>query len=431
MCPRKLAVVLASCLALVPFARAEDQPKEQRLPWNPFEHCQKGEWVAGISKNTAMGMGPTTSVVTYTVDKVEGDTVTVTRSNKVVSSAKAEVTEPDKTFTFSTKEAPTPLHFLGMDDDRMLKTASASPIKETAETKKLGQHELACSRLEWTMEVKQGPPIKGTFVLLLSKDVKANGLVTSKTDVRDPDGNPFVQTDFELGGYGSEPGKAIWGKLPDDLVKQAKAPHKEAPRLPWNPYETAKKGDWVTGIEKLAMQGMGESLSVTTFTVQEVDGDKVTVARTTKAATKGKDGMSLNDETDKAAFSTKEAPAVRHYVWADKDALLKDGKFPHPNVSDEKKKLGDRELACSKVEAAIEVKQPSSGDAKLELVLLISKDVPGGGLVSERIDAKDEKGKMLVHDVWEVGGWGSEGKTAWGKTPEELLKEAAAGHKGK
>jgi len=149
----------------------------------------------------------------------------------------------------------------------------------------------------------------------------------------------------------------------------------------------AQKGEWVSGISMDGAMGMGPTTAVVTYTIEKVEGDTVTVTRSSKVAEAGK-GAAVTDSDKTLVFSTREAPTLFHYMGADGD-----------------------------LEVPFEVKQPAPGpgDMKLEVAFLVAKDVKASGIVSLRIDTKDDKGKVMIHDVWEVAGWGFRGEDRVGE----------------
>src|SRR5580658_4830972 len=94
---KKLALALA-VVVLAPLAARADDTK---LPFNPYEKCEKGDWVVLTGTLRAKGSAEKTACAVYArVLKVEGDDVLVHEQAQVGAIEKSSK-------TFSKKEAPT------------------------------------------------------------------------------------------------------------------------------------------------------------------------------------------------------------------------------------------------------------------------------------------------------------------------------------
>src|SRR5689334_4017222 len=98
------------------------------------------------------------------------------------------------------------------------------------------------------------------------------------------------------------------------------------PKLPFNPFEKAQKGDWCVLTGTFRREGASEpKVSASTYArVMKVDGDKVTVAEAAQVGAV---------ENASKTFSTKNAPTVIEFFD------LKEGKIEGFKVEDDKRKV--------------------------------------------------------------------------------------------
>lgn len=205
------------------------------------------------------------------------------------------------------------------------------------------------------------------------------------------------------------------------LAAAARADEK-APTLPLNPFAKAKKGDWVAANVRRDMK-RGNVTSTThdyvTFKVTSVKDGKVTV----EIDAVSRREMGAQDANPSATFSAKEKdlPPLAEYLrllyYFEKTAATLD---PGVKVEDAKRTATGKEFAGKKLawtgaggEAANLKRRGSlwvSSATKLGLVAMVA--------VRGNDDVTEELGMRIV-------GFGSEGKTEWGKTMDDARKDEA------
>jgi len=387
------AAVLLAPLA----ARAEDQ----KLPFNPYEKAQKGDWciLTGTFKREGAGEGKMSCANFARVTNVEGDKVSVEEQSQVGAIEKAAK-------TFSTKETPTIASYFD------LKGGTVENVAVADDKRKICDKDLACKKLTFSwkhdgandeISAWLSPEVKcGLAAFTLKGSIKGKDKVELETQIK-----------MECAGCGNGDKKDM-GDAPDDLLDpDMLAAPEEACDLPFHPLAKAKKGDWCA-IRMEANFGGQSEIAIANFEVTKVGKETIEVEMTSK-----RDGRGGGGETQKLSFDATKTPNAMVYL-----GLLIKGSTPSgdvPKVSnvkivDDKKTVGDHEFACKRMSFSF-----SEHGSNIRVKMWLSPDVKGMGLVACEIKAK-ERGADISIDI-ELGGYGDEDKTEWGKTAEQLSKK--------
>ncbi len=187
--------------------------------------------------------------------------------------------------------------------------------------------------------------------------------------------------------------------------------------LAWNPYATAKAGDWAA----YAMDDRGYASKHRDIqSVAKVDGDTATVE---EYPCTGKVG-----DTDHKTwtFSTKDAFTIEK-IFSDKENTVTVSDLA---TTEEKKTVGGREFACTKISCkASRDYAGHKGKFHFEgtLTVWLSKDVKAPGIVAYTREDVRKRGKSTggtpPHDMSrdvEVVGFGNGDKTDWGTKAKAL-----------
>jgi len=168
-------------------------------------------------------------------------------------------------------------------------------------------------------------------------------------------------------------------------------------KLPWNPFEKAATGDWETLASEVTSQkkddGKARVPERVTYEIRGADEKEVKLGLEKVPAS--------GDERISVVYSRTETPSFEKL-------LSLAGKVENVKTSEEKKKVGDRELACTRV--AFTTKAPASKH-DVSITLWLSKDVKGIGLVEEVV----EGGGATV--TYRLSGYGTKDKVEWGTKP--------------
>jgi hypothetical protein len=179
----------------------------------------------------------------------------------------------------------------------------------------------------------------------------------------------------------------------------------EAPKLPFNPWATAKVGDWSVYVTTFKGEGAPNVKPILSQIVDKVEDDKATVT----ASDTGIDGK----PTKKATVHDMKSLSFADYAPSAKNGpALKVVK-----IEDDKRTVDGKEFACTKVSAVVgthKTAAPSEKGPDLKLCFWFSKDVKGGGLVATETTIKRPNGEVVM--TMEVKGFGSKGRTEWGKS---------------
>jgi hypothetical protein len=396
---KKLVLVLV--LALVLVAHADDTT----LPFNPFEKAQKGDWCAHAGGLKADGANEKKLQLASQarVVSVEGDDVVLRES--------ANEEKPTKT-TFSTKKAPTIEQLLGLKDGKV------TDVKVTDESRKLDdKKELACKKVTFTW-TQAANKYEGT--LWLSPEVKGGGIVAlhlkghekgiGQGGAKGKDGEEHKadlliesSTKLEVTGWGNGD-KADWGESPDADSGDDDAKLK----LPLDPFANAKKGDWAAYVVEVDM-GERTEKAVMNFEVARLkknESIKLDRSITGDHNQEGDVTFALDDAIDPGQFVATIIKSPRSDMPA-----TRGGK-----VTDVKKKVGDKEFDAKQVSFAID-----DGRSKVKVKLWLSADVHATSIIAMELKV-NEGGRPMTISM-ELGGYGDDDKTTWGKPADKLGKK--------
>lgn len=178
--------------------------------------------------------------------------------------------------------------------------------------------------------------------------------------------------------------------------------------LPWNPLATAQSGEWATytgntTVKKLDAGGepLGPRLVVEVRVGDRERGNIRIDGRSLRSSDTGED-------EDRDVFSL-EPDLVALFVPFRLDKNDHSGMPEKLVVTDEKRKLGDKEVVCQKL--AFDWVHGQSKDA---VTMWICKDVKGPAIVA--LSAKGPAGAMDL----ELAGYGTAKATLFGKSVKEL-----------
>jgi hypothetical protein len=168
-------------------------------------------------------------------------------------------------------------------------------------------------------------------------------------------------------------------------------------KLPWNPWEKAATGDW----ERLESEvkapkkdeGKARVPERVTYEIRGVDEKEVKLGLAKVPAS--------DDDRLAVVYARAETPSFEKLF-----SLA--SKVENAKTSEEKKKIGDREVACTRV--AFTTKAAVTNH-EVSITLWFSKDVKGIGLVEELV----EGGGATV--TYKLSGYGSKDKVDWGTRP--------------
>jgi hypothetical protein len=395
---KKLALFLLLLASMA--ARAE----EPRLPTNPFEKAQKDDWSVHTGSLKAEGDAEKkTKLASCTrVVAVDGEKVTV--SEIATGNKKPSVR------TFSTKEAPRIDQFFGLEE------GTVSDVTAADDKRTVGQKELSCKKVSfiWTHnedrnEVKAwlSSEVKGGGVVALEikghEKGKGQGAEKGK-DGEEKKGDLVVEseTKLEVAGWGTGD-KKDWGDAPDDVLDDELLGLMEG-GLPLDPFAKAKNGDWAAYTLELDDGGSTER-GTFNFEVTKAGKKKVELERTVKGPHEG---------TGTVEFSREDAITIADYVTG----LIErpeQASVSGVRVADDKRTIDGKEFSCKRVAFTMLVQ---SSRAKIKLWL--SDEVAATGLVA--LEVKLSGGKTGAFAL-ELGGYGDDDKTLWGKTADKLGKK--------
>ncbi|MBI3725662.1 hypothetical protein HY251_17180 [bacterium] len=197
---------------------------------------------------------------------------------------------------------------------------------------------------------------------------------------------------------------------PESPPKAEEKPEQPADpkKLGTNPFAQARTGDWAAfSVLSTVTRGQGsppELVRVAQIYRVEEEGDAVHVTLEEKR------GDQLDAKSPRT-FSKKEPVEVYDYLKlvlgssAERVTILAD--------RGEKRRVGDRDLACRKVDW-------KNKDGAMAGSLWLCDEVRSTGLVALRMVVTE--GEMKAEVAIDLVGHGGKDKTAWGKTPEEALK---------
>ena len=184
--------------------------------------------------------------------------------------------------------------------------------------------------------------------------------------------------------------------------------------MPFVPYESAKEGGPVALLASSETDGHAGKMLVTSR-VSKIAGDQLTIVVAPR-----RPGVAPTPEQAKE-FPKKRVPTIEEFFELQKTRLT------DLRVSDEKKIVGGREFACSKV--AFKSKRTIELKASPNLVIVeqrtywLSAEARPNGIVAATQDTDVTGGgaaPMRSHTTFELVGLGSGDKATWGKNPDEV-----------
>lgn len=395
---KKLALALAVLVASALVARAD----EAKLPFNPYEKAQKGDWcmLTGTFKRTGAGEKKGAAQTFAKVSAVDDGQVTIREI------AKADGTDKSSR-KLSTKEAP------GVAAYFDLKEGEVTDVKVEDETRTICGKELACKKLTFTWK---HAPATDHVTAWLSQDVKAGGLAAftmkGKTEANGVELETRITLECQGWGNGD---KADAGETPDGILDPDVAGEatSEACDLPINPFTNAKKGDWTALKVEVSM---GEHHDKAVLHFEESKVTKETVHLDAGARRQGDD----KERTKAIEFDRTVTPSALDFlgvlVKGDKRSLSTNPTVTNVKVTDDKKTVGEKTFDCKKLSFTL-----AENSEKLKVKMWFSTEVKGIGVVAAEVHGSVGVGELSLE--MELGGYGDADTTIFGKTADELSKK--------
>lgn len=187
-------------------------------------------------------------------------------------------------------------------------------------------------------------------------------------------------------------------------AKRKKPQAADEPRLPSNPFEKAKEGDWCAFTGKLSL-GEQEQSTLMVWRVTSADDQKVAISMEQGLA-------SGAQETTALEFERGRPPTIRAYA-----GLTPDHRIAKVATEPASMTVGGKELACTKLTFEVSNGEDTAG----QYTLFFAPDLPPPGLVVQSVIVR--KGEKAMGDIrHELSGWGNGDTVVWGKRPEELRR---------
>lgn len=187
--------------------------------------------------------------------------------------------------------------------------------------------------------------------------------------------------------------------------QRAPAVEQGPPRLPFNPFASARVGDWQTLSIRVGHTGDPRPdmrLALRTYRVVAIDADAVTV----EAETLLPDGSRA--DPSRTRFERSRPPTVESF------ALERGPMEGYQTRSDWHDRLG-RRFDCTLFRY-----RTRSGDRVAKTALKVHPEVKGMGLVFLTVEV-DRPGQPRSWIDWELVGYGTAGRTAWGRSETEAV----------
>ena len=183
-------------------------------------------------------------------------------------------------------------------------------------------------------------------------------------------------------------------------------------KLPFNPWETAKEGDWETLTVETKFEGKTAALikdrftklDSVTYSIRGIDAAEVKVAFDTIP------DVMEGEERIATIFSRTETPRFDRLLDVKSD--VSDVKY-----TEEKRRVGGRELACTKIAYTT----TTSHGLRAENAVWFAKDVKTFGLVELTTTVPLDKDTRATI-VYRLSGFGSKDKVEFGKKPDSQKK---------
>lgn len=385
-----LLALAAALAAAAPAAARADEPK---LPFAPFEGAKKGDWAVLVGSSRRDENTSKEPCASYArVVAVEGDLVTVEELVEAGGIDKAKK-------TFSAKEAPTVAAYFDLKEGTIQGFAVADDERTVCGVA------LACKKLSFVW--KHGDAAD-EITAWLSPRIKAGALAAFKLRSK---GRGKVELDtqvrLECGGTGTEAKRAL-GEAPEELLSAKLLEALEGgAELPAQPFARAKKGAWAA--YRLELEQQGEtSREILELEVASATSDSVVIAPFR---------VGHQGEGQKRAFELDAPPNVVEYasLFATSIALPEKGAINGARSAPEKLTVGDRDFDCTKLTFTLRTL-----DERFKVKLWLSSEIEGTGLVAAEVRRFGERAATLT---LEVGGFGDEDRTVWGKPAERLARK--------
>jgi hypothetical protein len=402
--------------ATLPRGLAQETAEELRSPVAVFASAKKGDFetiVARFSSANAPDEGKKMTIV-YRIADVASETVSLQVEPSDLP--KSHLPPP---FSFDRAKGPDLVALLG---GRNLE--NVTDLATTDEKKTVAGREFACKKVTFKTKKEFDLTSRGAgsgvyshkWTVWLSAEVKGAGIV-AVDDEGEVRGKGVAEDErslrFEVVGFGTDD-KAEWGKLASevDFSKEVEPAPARIP-LPFNPFETAKVGDWQALVQTVRQKGVKEEYKlVLTNRVSKVTDDSIEFDYEMRVGDQKK--------PDKAKYPRKEMPALEDV------GNLRPGEAKDLKVEDAKVTLGDKTFDCKKLSYNVRRVFAQGGRKvvnRMEIALFVSPAMPARGVV--RLEMKSvqsgatpepEEGSMTL----EVVGYGHEDKVEWGKRGEDV-----------
>ncbi|MBI3722992.1 hypothetical protein HY251_03415 [bacterium] len=343
--------------------------------------------------------------VTFTVESVSDKDGVVVRVNNNHNADK-----PKETWKTNDKPRLGPFLRLIVMKDR---EPHITEMKHAGGNQKIGDKNFSCKKLVFHAGLFTDEEFD--CELYLSPDVKCLGIVALEMRQKKAKGaKPELARRYEVVGWGSAE-KTDWGNTAGELLsKPAKVDNDT--KLPQNPFEKAKAGDWGAVRLRPKFNVNAKEIPDSTFftwRVEKVDGDKVVISTT----------RSDSRAEKSATFSKKDPPTLGAYLALSN--LFDDPWLSEMTTGDETRTFLEKEFALKRISYVTTRGSRGNESLSTKNTIWISPDLPGFGLV-----AYESKGDRLELEV-EVIGWGTDGEAGKapvrvGKTAEEAEKDEKA-----
>jgi hypothetical protein len=306
---------------------------------------------------------------------------------------------------FSTKEAPTVAAYFDLKDGQV------EGFKVEDDKRKICDKELACKKISFVWKRKNGAD---EITAWLSPEIRAGGLaaLTLKGKATGATKNELETTiKLECGGCGTADKKDMGETAEDLLDGDLLAEPEEVLELPFNPFAKVKKGEWAA-IRLDVDEGSRSETAVGNYEVIKAGKETVEIEATLK-------GNRGHDDSHTLEFSKGKAPNALEYLGRIIKGSTPRGDAPKVTgvkIVDEKKKVGDREFDCKKITFSF-----MEHTTRIKVKMWMSPDAKVMGLVAAELRIKERGGEVSID--MELGGFGDDEKTEWGKTAEQLTKK--------
>jgi hypothetical protein len=201
---------LLAALILVSTVCADENFGDVKLPINPYQTAQVGDWATYVDKKL-------NTTETRTVKSIDGDAVRV------------DCVHPDGAYELNfSQKGELSLHDLLPVSNKA--SFEASDVTTTNETITVSGRTFHCKKVSFVWNSKKKAPLESIFEIWLTTEVKGGGFarITCRMQLKK---NCIIQgeenewkepkqiMDFEVAGFGNGD-KAEWGETSDGLTKR-------------------------------------------------------------------------------------------------------------------------------------------------------------------------------------------------------------------